>query len=155
MEEGGPLAVQAKLRTIQLMTSYALANILKNKDRLAVQDIKRAEQLTQVFGLTKDPTSIINHYIELKKQLTGALDAKFRKGTSMGIGRQAINELKSIAYGQEEINKSLSKKLDTLLASPNFSTKSGMEELLNVLNFDQIQVIGDKTKIEPKGRINQ
>ena len=155
MEEGGPLAVQAKLRTIQLMTSYALANILKNKDRLAVQDIKRAEQLTQVFGLTKDPTSIINHYIELKKQLTGALDAKFRKGTSMGIGRQAINELKSIAYGQEEVNKSLAKKLDTLLASPNFSTKSGMEELLNVLNFDQIQVIGDKTKIEPKGRINQ
>ena len=49
MEEGGPLAVQAKLRTIQLMTSYALANILKNKDRLAVQDIKRAEQLTKIF----------------------------------------------------------------------------------------------------------
>ena len=52
MAEGGPLAVQAKLRTIQLMTSYALANILKNKDRLAVQDIKRAEQLTKVFGIT-------------------------------------------------------------------------------------------------------
>ena len=51
MAEGGPLAIQAKLRTIQLMTSYALANILKNKDRLAVQDIKRAEQLTQIFGI--------------------------------------------------------------------------------------------------------
>ena len=152
MEEGGPLAVQAKLRTIQLMTSYALANILKNKDRLAVQDIKRAEQLTKVFGIGSDPTSIINHYIELKKQLTGALDAKFRKGTSMGIGRQSINELKSIAYGQEEVNKSLAKKLDTLLASPNFSTKSGMDELLNVLNFDQIQVIGNENTNPKKAK---
>ena len=151
MEEGGPLAVQAKLRTIQLMTSYALANILKNKDRLAVQDIKRAEQLTKIFGMG-DPTSIINHYIELKKQLTGALEAKFRKGPSMGIGKQPINELKTTAFGTEEINKSLSKKLDALLASPNLDSKAGMDELLKVLNFDQIPVIGD---IEPKGRVNQ
>ena len=63
----------------------------------------------------------------------------------MGIGSQTIKELKSIAYGQEEVNKSLAKKLDTLLASPNFSTKSGMDELLNVLNFDQIQVIGNES----------
>ena len=152
MAEGGPLAIQAKLRTIQLMTSYALANILKNKDRLAVQDIKRAEQLTKVFGIGSDPTSIINHYIELKKQLTGALEAKFRKGTSMGIGRQTINELKGIAYGQEEVNKSLAKKLDTLLASPNFSTKSGMDELLNVLNFDQIQIVGNESTNPKKAK---
>ena len=125
MEEGGPLAVQAKLRTIQLMTSYALANILKNKDRLAVQDIKRAEQLTKIFGIGGDPTSIINHYIELKKQLTSALEAKFRKGTAMGISQNTIKELKAVAYGQAEINKSLSKKLDTLIASPNFDTKEG------------------------------
>jgi len=143
MEEGGPLAVQAKLRTIQLMTSYALANILKNKDRLAVQDIKRAEQLTKIFGMG-DPTSIINHYIELKKQLTSALEAKFRKGTAMGISQNVIKELKAAAYGQAEINKSLSKKLDTLLASPNLDTKAGMEELLKILNFDQIQVIGNE-----------
>ncbi len=155
MEEGGPLAVQAKLRTIQLMTSYALANILKNKDRLAVQDIKRAEQLTKIFGIGSDPTSIINHYIELKKQLTGALDAKFRKGTSMGIGRQTINELKSIAYGQEEVNKNLAKKLDTLLASPNFSTKSGMDELLKVLNFDQIEVVGNENTSPLSGRVQK
>ena len=143
MEEGGPLAVQAKLRTIQLMTSYALANILKNKDRLAVQDIKRAEQLTKIFGMG-DPTSIINHYIELKKQLTGALEAKFRKGSSMGIGKQTISELKTAAVGTEEINKSLSKKLDALLASPNLDSKAGMDELLKVLNFDQISVVGNE-----------
>ena len=152
MEEGGPLAVQAKLRTIQLMTSYALANILKNKDRLAVQDIKRAEQLTQVFGVGKDPTSIINHYIELKEQLTTALEAKFRKGASLGIGRHTIKELKAQAYGQEEINKSLSKKLDTLLASPNFDSKSGMDELLKVLNFDQIKVIGNESTNPKKAK---
>ena len=143
MEEGGPLAVQAKLRTIQLMTSYALANILKNKDRLAVQDIKRAEQLTKIFGMG-DPTSIINHYIELRKQLTSALEAKFRKGTAMGISQNTLKELRAAAYGQAEINKSLSKKLDTLLASPNLDTKVGMEEIFKVLNFDQIQVIGNE-----------
>jgi len=151
MEEGGPLAVQAKLRTIQLMTSYALANILKNKDRLAVQDIKRAEQLTKIFGIGGDPTSIINHYIELRKQLTSALEAKFRKGTAMGISQNTIKELKAVAYGQAEINKSLGKKLDTLLASPNFDTKTGLDELLKIMNFDQIPVIGDKQP-EPKGR---
>jgi len=63
----------------------------------------------------------------------------------MGIGKQTINELKAVAYGQTEINKSLSKKLDTLLASPNFDSKSGMDELLKVLNFDQIQVIGNES----------
>ena len=134
------------------MTSYALANILKNKDRLAVQDIKRAEQLTQVFGVGKDPTSIINHYIELKEQLTTALEAKFRKGASMGIGRHTIKELKAQAYGQTEINKSLSKKLDTLLASPNFDSKSGMDELLKVLNFDQVQVIGNQSTNPKKAK---
>ena len=154
MEEGGPLAVQAKLRTIQLMTSYALANILKNKDRLAVQDIKRAEQLTKIFGIGGDPTSIINHYIELRKQLTSALEAKFRKGTAMGISQNTIKELKAVAYGQAEINKSLGKKLDTLLASPTFDTKTGMDELLKIMNFDQIQVIGDEQP-EPKGRTTQ
>jgi hypothetical protein len=155
MAEGGPLAIQAKLRTIQLMTSYALANILKNKDRLAVQDIKRAEELTKVFGIGKDPTSIINHYIELKEQLTTALEAKFRKGASMGIGRHTIKELKAQAYGQTEINKSLSKKLDTLLASPNFDSKSGMEELLKVLNFDQIEVIGNENTSPLSGRVQK
>jgi hypothetical protein len=154
MEEGGPLAVQAKLRTIQLMTSYALANILKNKDRLAVQDIKRAEQLTKIFGIGGDPTSIINHYIELRKQLTSALEAKFRKGTAMGISQNTIKELKAVAYGQAEINKSLGKKLDTLLASPNFDTKTGMDELLKIMNFDQIPVIGDEQP-EPKGRTTE
>ena len=154
MEEGGPLAVQAKLRTIQLMTSYALANILKNKDRLAVQDIKRAEQLTKIFGIGGDPTSIINHYIELKKQLTSALEAKFRKGTAMGISQNTIKELKAVAYGQAEINKSLGKKLDTLLASPNFDTKTGLDELLKIMNFDQIPVIGDKPPKSKEGPFN-
>ena len=155
MQEGGALAVQAKLRTIQLMTSYALANILKNKDRLAVQDIKRAEQLTKIFGITGSPTMIINQYIELKKQLTGALEAKFRKGTSLGIGQNTIKELKNVAYGQTEINKSLARKIDNLLASPNFDTKEGMDQLLDVLNFGDIQVIGDDQKFEEKGRLNR
>jgi len=152
MEEGGPLAVQAKLRTIQLMTSYALANILKNKDRLAVQDIKRAEQLTKIFGIGGDPTSIINHYMELRKQLTSALEAKFRKGSAMGISQNTIKELKAVAYGQTEINKSLAKKIDTLLASPNFDSKEGMDELLKIMNFGDIQVIGNDQKVEEKGR---
>jgi len=98
---------------------------------------------TKIFGMG-DPTSIINHYIELKKQLTGALEAKFRKGSSMGIGKQTINELKAVAFGTEEINKSLSKKLDALLASPNIDSKAGMDELLKVLNFDQISVVGNE-----------
>jgi hypothetical protein len=152
MAEGGPLAIQAKLRTIQLMTSYALANILKNKDRLAVQDIKRAEELTKIFGIGKDPTSIINHYIELKRQLTTALEADFRKGPTMGIGKHTIKQLRAQAYGQEEINKSLSKKLDTLLASPNFDSKSGMEELLKVLNFDQIPIVGNESTNPKKAK---
>ena len=36
----------------------------------------------------------------------------------MGIGSQTINELKSIAYGQEEVNKSLSQEIRHTASEP-------------------------------------
>jgi|TARA_R100001086_G_scaffold159736_2_gene85688 hypothetical protein len=85
LDQSSDLQKQAKLRTIELLTSYALANLLKNEDRLAVQDIKRAEQATKQFGFFSSPEHVIARYVALEKQLIQSIQGDIKKARVLGI----------------------------------------------------------------------
>ena len=85
MDGSTKLQKQAKLKTIELLTSYALANLLKNEDRLAVQDIKRAEEATRLFGWTVSPQMAIAKYLTLEKNLTDAIQNDIKQANILGI----------------------------------------------------------------------
>tara|TARA_R100000700_G_scaffold41194_1_gene60410 strand:+ start:4796 stop:6847 length:2052 start_codon:yes stop_codon:yes gene_type:complete len=93
-DKSNALQLQAKLRTIELLTSYALANLLKNEDRLAVQDIKRAEQATKQFGFLTSPQYVIARYVALEKQLTEAIQGDIKKAMILGIKPDQIIDYK-------------------------------------------------------------
>ena len=147
MKEAGSsdntLARQAKIRSIQLFTSYALANILKNKDRLAVQDIKRAEEITNAFGLLKSPTDIIYAYKELSDQLEQALADKIAFADSIGIADATIDKLRFETEGDAAKRERIDKSLDSILDA-ELQGYEGIEDLLKLLKFDQIPVVGAK-----------
>ena len=95
MDKSTDLQIQAKLKTTELLTSYALANLLKNEDRLAVQDIKRAEKATKLFGWTTSPEMAIAKYLTLEKNLTDAIDADMKQANILGIKNDQI-----VAYNE-------------------------------------------------------
>ncbi len=134
------LEQQAKIRSIQLFTSYALANILKNKDRLAVQDIKRAEEITENFRLLGSPTDIIFAYKELADQLEEALKDKIEFADSIGVSDTAINKLRYEIEGDTVKRQRLDKSLDEFI-NQALDGYTSIEDLLNKLNFDQLQII--------------
>jgi len=91
------LQQQAALKATELLTSYALANILKDKDRLAVRDIERAEKLTNQFGLFKSPTAVISQYLVIKKELEQSIQDDLNVAESIGILTDDIANYESIA----------------------------------------------------------
>ena len=137
--ETGTLERQAKLRAVQLMTSYALANILKDKDRLAVRDIERAEKLTNVFGILSSPTDIIYAYVELKDQLERALQGKIDLASQVGISDAEIKKLKYQFMGEAGKRQKLEKDIDSIL-EPLFQDMPSIDDLINK-SFGNIQVI--------------
>ena len=137
--ETGTLERQAKLRAVQLMTSYALANILKDKDRLAVRDIERAEKLTNVQGILSSPTDIIYAYVELKDQLERALQGKVDLASQVGISDAEIKKLKYQFMGAAGKRQKLEKDIDSIL-EPLFQDMPSIDELINK-SFGNIQVI--------------
>ena len=140
--EDNALARQAKIRSIQLFTSYALANILKNKDRLAVQDIKRAEEITNAFGLLKSPTDIIYAYKELSDQLEEALADKIAFADSIGISDATIDKLRFETEGDAAKRERIDKTLDDILDA-ELQGYGGIEDILKLLKFDDLPIIGD------------
>ena len=94
--ETDTLRKQASLRAIELLTSYALANILKDKDRLAVRDIERAEKLTSQFGFLKSPTKVIAQYLVIRKELEESIRKDLGVASTIGIMPDQI-------YGYEKI----------------------------------------------------
>ena len=95
MDSTTDLQIKAKLKTTELLTSYALANLLKNEDRLAVQDIKRAEQATKLFGPLVSPEMAIAKYLTLEKNLTDAIANDMRIANTLGIKNDQI-----VAYNE-------------------------------------------------------
>ena len=90
MKNDSTLRKQATLRATELLSAYALANILKDKDRLAVRDIERAEKLTNQFGLFTSPTDVISRYLVIKKELEQSIADDLKVAESIGIDRADI-----------------------------------------------------------------
>ena len=143
------LEQQAKIRSIQLFTSYALANILKNKDRLAVQDIRRAEEITENFKLLGSPTDIIFAYKELQDQLQEALKDKIAFADSIGISDAQINQLRYQVEGDAAKRKRIDESLDQFIAQA-IDGYTSLEDLMNKLRFDKLQII--QQEAEDMGR---
>ena len=61
---------------------------------MAVQDIRRAEEITENFKLLGSPTDIIFAYKELQDQLQEALKDKIAFADSIGISDAQINQLR-------------------------------------------------------------
>ena len=141
-EENDTLRKQASLRAIELLTSYALANILKDKDRLAVRDIERAEKLTGQFGFFKSPTKVISQYLVIKKELEESIRKDLGVAESIGImpdqifGYEKIMDLSK----QKEISqlKGFEKNLSQIIEN----SAGDLDQISDVL-FGDMKIVGD------------
>ena len=73
------IQAQALLETLELLATYSLAQTLKDKDRLAVADIARAEQrLGGTIGMIpffdRNPQEIITAYMAVNKKFQNRLN---------------------------------------------------------------------------------
>ena len=126
MADSNDLQIKAKLRTIELLTSYALANLLKNEDRLAVQDIKRAEKATKLFGPLTSPTQSIAKYLTLESNLKAAIQNDIKQAKVVGIlpedivaYSEGLNLTKTGDAKDEKFRKNLQSILEQELDTPD------------------------------------
>ena len=137
------LQQQAALKATELLTSYALANILKDKDRLAVRDIERAETLTNQFGLFKSPTAVISQYLVIKKELEQSIQDDLKVAESIGIltddiaNYDQILTLSKAKIGQQ--NKEFENNL-TKIIEANPDDLSKVSDIL----FGNIKIVGEE-----------
>ncbi len=139
--EGSDLQLQAKLRTIELLTSYALANILKDKDRLAVRDIERAEKLTNQFGLLTSPTDVISRYLVLEQQLVNSIQNDIKVAGNIGIMPEDIINYDQAAkltnFDADKKNEEFRTNLESIIkANPEV-----LNQFIDKLGFDKLKVI--------------
>ena len=139
--EGSDLQLQAKLRTIELLTSYALANILKDKDRLAVRDIERAEKLTNQFGLFTSPTDVISRYLVLEQQLVNSIQNDIKVAGNIGIMPEDIINYDQAAkltnFDSDKKNAEFRTNLESIIkANPEI-----LNQFIDKLGFDKLKVI--------------
>ena len=139
--EGSDLQLQAKLRTIELLTSYALANILKDKDRLAVRDIERAEKLTNQFGLFTSPTDVISRYLVLEQQLVNSIQNDIKVASNIGIMPEDIINYDEAAkltdFDSDKKNAELRTNIEAIIkANPEL-----LNDYIDKLGFDKLKVI--------------
>jgi hypothetical protein len=139
--EGSDLQLQAKLRTIELLTSYALANILKDKDRLAVRDIERAEKLTNQFGLLTSPTDVISRYLVLEQQLVNSIQNDIKVAGNIGIMPEDIINYDQAAkltnFESDKKNAEFRTNLEAIIkANPEV-----LNQFIDKLGFDKLKVI--------------
>ena len=136
------LQQQAALKATELLTSYALANILKDKDRLAVRDIERAEKLTNQFGLFKSPTAVISQYLVIKKELEQSIQDDLNVAESIGIltddiaNYESIAELSKVKLGEQ--NKLFEENI-TKIIEANPDDLGPVTDML----FGNIPIIGE------------
>jgi hypothetical protein len=139
--EGSDLQLQAKLRTIELLTSYALANILKDKDRLAVRDIERAEKLTNQFGLLTSPTDVISRYLVLEQQLVNSIQNDIKVAGNIGIMPEDIINYDQAAkltnFESDKKNAEFRTNLEAIIKT----NPEVIEQFIDKLGIDKLKVI--------------
>ena len=147
MDSTTDLQIKAKLKTTELLTSYALANLLKNEDRLAVQDIKRAEKATQLFGILQSPEMAIAKYLTLEKNLTDAIANDMKIANTLGIQNDQIvayNEGYTLTQSGSTEEQTFRNNLQTILSQAENLDEDVINSMSNQL-FEGFSgaIIGD------------
>ena len=140
--ESDTLRKQASLRAIELLTSYALANILKDKDRLAVRDIERAEKLTGQFGFFKSPTKVISQYLVIKKELEESIRKDLGVAASIGILPDQIFGYDKIMDLSKQKEMSQLKGFEKNLSEIIDKNAGDLDQISDVL-FGDMKIVGD------------
>ena len=131
------------MRAIELLTSYALANILKDKDRLAVRDIERAEKLTTQFGFFKSPTKVISQYLVIKKELEESIRKELGVASTIGIMPDQIFGYDKIMDLSKQKNINQLKGFEKNLAQIIENNAGDLNEISDVL-FGDMKIVGEE-----------
>jgi len=142
-DESDTLRKQASLRAIELLTSYALANILKDKDRLAVRDIERAEKLTTQFGFFKSPTKVISQYLVIKKELEESIRKDLGVASTIGIMPDQIFGYDKIMDLSKQKNMNQLKGFEKNLSQIIENNAGDLNEISDVL-FGDMKIVGEE-----------
>jgi predicted nuclease with TOPRIM domain len=105
-----------------------------------VQDIRRAEEITENFKLLGSPTDIIFAYKELQDQLQEALRDKIEFADSIGVSDAQINQLRFQVEGDAAKRKRIDESLDQFIAQA-LDGYTSLDDLLDKLNFGELQII--------------
>lgn len=142
-DESDTLRKQASLRAIELLTSYALANILKDKDRLAVRDIERAEKLTTQFGFFKSPTKVISQYLVIKKELEESIRKDLGVASTIGIMPDQIFGYDKIMDLSKQKNINQLKGFEKNLSQIIENNAGDLDQISDVL-FGDMKIVGEE-----------
>jgi hypothetical protein len=95
---------QALLKTYGLIATYSLAQSLKDKDRLAVSDVKAAEQqlgnlITYVPLANRSSKEILSSYQVLNQQFNQGLEKTKKQAFALGVDISGIENDYNQKYG--------------------------------------------------------
>ena len=138
------IQAQALLKTLSLLSTYSLAQVLKDKDRLAVADIDRAEkELGDIFGLIpildKPPLEILTSYREANKLFTGKLQGIRAEYDNQLFNVIDLDNIDQALGGAFNDKKSL--KIKTFTENFDQEKTNDLETFDNLFNKDDLKGI--------------
>ena len=138
------IQAQALLKTLSLLSTYSLAQVLKDKDRLAVADIDRAEkELGDIFGLIpildKPPLEILTSYREANKLFTGKLQGIRAEYDNQLFNIIDLDNIDQALGGAFNDKKSL--KIKTFTENFDQEKTNDLETFDNLFNKDDLKGI--------------
>tara|TARA_X000001388_G_C2232703_1_gene123834 strand:+ start:2020 stop:3819 length:1800 start_codon:yes stop_codon:yes gene_type:complete len=138
------IQAQALLKTLSLLSTYSLAQVLKDKDRLAVADIDRAEkELGDIFGLIpildKPPLEILTSYREANKLFTGKLQGIRTEYDNQLFNVMDLDNIDQALGGAFNDKKSL--KIKTFTENFDQEKTNDLETFDNLFNKDDLKGI--------------
>ena len=106
-------AIQTRLRVLETVLTFQLANALKEQDRLTEKNIEEARKLLNLFGFT-GPGGVRNRVLATQKTIKERFISNVRNAHASGMKEAEINNLaEQIFYEvkQEHLNKRVAKYL--------------------------------------------
>lgn len=103
---------QALLKTYGLIATYSLAQSLKDKDRLAVSDVKAAERqlgdlITYIPFVNRSPKEILSSYQVLNQQFESGLKNTKQQATRLGLDLSGVDADYDQKFGIKNITQKI------------------------------------------------
>tara|TARA_R100001443_G_scaffold46408_1_gene59253 strand:+ start:1 stop:2892 length:2892 start_codon:yes stop_codon:yes gene_type:complete len=120
-------AIQTRLRVLETVLTFQLANALKEQDRLTEKNIEEARKLLNLFGFT-GPGGVRNRVLATQKTIKERFISNVRNAHSSGMKESEINNLAEQIY-YEVKQEHLNKRVANYLKVPEKNIISIQEEL--------------------------